>query len=104
MSRKKGRPGVQSGKAQKQALQAQFRAASEARAAKATPSPVTRQPPFTPTVLEELAAIQASRQELVVREEQLVEEAREMGATWEEIGTAMGLRRQAVWIRYGKDR
>jgi hypothetical protein len=36
-------------------------------------------------------------------EREAVALARAQGATWDEVGEVLGLRRQAVWVRYGKE-
>jgi hypothetical protein len=51
--------------------------------------------------LDQLAALAALRQSLEAWEHEAAQDARASGASWESIAQVLGLRRQAVWKRYG---
>jgi len=50
---------------------------------------------------ERVAALRALRERLDEQEAQLVVEARSGRMTWDEIGAAWGITRQAAWNRWG---
>ena len=47
-----------------------------------------------------IAGIQASHRQLEKWQRKAVSAARDAGATWDEIGTACGVSRQAAWERF----
>lgn len=55
------------------------------------------------TAVDSLDALRMLRDSVTEWETETVRQAREQGASWEAIGQAMGLRRQAVWLRYGRE-
>lgn len=52
--------------------------------------------------LRELCEVRQQRQELVLREVELVESARDRGASWRLLADALGVTQQAVQQRYGR--
>jgi DNA-directed RNA polymerase specialized sigma24 family protein len=54
-----------------------------------------------PDPLDRLEAIRVARGSLAGEEREQVRTARVAGATWEEIGAALGVTRQSVHERYG---
>ena len=53
-------------------------------------------------VVSELAAVAEAKQELARREEVAVRRARNEGLSWAEIGTMLGVSKQAMHKKYGK--
>lgn len=55
-----------------------------------------------PNPLSELGKVQAKRDALEKRVAELVAAARLDDASWQEIGNALGISRQAAWERYDR--
>jgi DNA invertase Pin-like site-specific DNA recombinase len=66
-------------------------------------SALTKRATNTDFPLDALEAILVLRRELDSLEGEMVRTARELGATWEMIARALGVSRQAAYLRHGKD-
>ncbi len=53
--------------------------------------------------LEQLRGLRAADRQLDVWQRQTITRARERGASWAEIGQALGVSRQAAWALYNND-
>ncbi len=53
--------------------------------------------------LDQLRGLRAADRQLDVWQRQTIAQAREQGASWAEIGEALGVTKQAAWALYSRD-